>query len=221
MNYSPRVSRLLMLLIASGTTALIAIAQDANDGGNNSGNGAPVRTSSMPVGAATRLEAFLRQTGAVIIEGFTDVGTVGSDDEGSVRVLAIELTNQATQMKVLGIGIEVHHNAAGANDSNRTALSYVDEAEINALVDGLNTIQHLDPNVTALGGYNARYRTHGDLDIESSGADGVRNVTIRASQILHPSEEITWAAADLPLARVGDLRAQILAAKQLLDKAKK
>ena len=82
----------------------------------------------------TKLEAFLETSGAVIIRGRTEIGTLGAKD--AARVLAVTLRNASTAEEAKGIVIEVSQTSAG---SRSAAKSYVDYDEIAGLIQAISS----------------------------------------------------------------------------------
>ena len=108
----------------------------------------------------TKLETFLGTSGAVIIRGFTEIGTVGG--KGAARVLAVMLRNATIGEEVKGIVIEVSQPAPG---SRTAASSFVDYDEIAGLIQGIDHVVKVDRSATELAGVEATYTTRGDVAV--------------------------------------------------------
>ena len=103
---------------------------------------------------------------------------------------------------------------------NRSARSYIDDDELDDLLNALQSMERLDHTVTNLSDFTARYRTRGDLEIGNAASDGAREMVVRSVQIQPSSGEIVWATAREPLSRLGDLIQCLTTGKQTLDKLK-
>src|ERR1044072_3106906 len=83
-------------------------------------------------GPRTKLEAFGRQSGTVIIRGFTHVGRIVSSYGGFISVESREFTDATTGKKEYGIIVEVTEGDRLAREER----SYVDYDEIDGLLKG-------------------------------------------------------------------------------------
>src|SRR6185437_9690633 len=126
-----------------------------------------------PPAPTTNLETMQRRTGTVLVRGFTDVAGLRSDDNATLRVLAVELSDMRTSEKVAGLAIEVRPAARGS----RAVMSFVDENEIDGLIAGLDTLTKVEHNTTSLTGYEARFRTKGMLELANIDINGSRFIT--------------------------------------------
>lgn len=167
-------------------------------------------TTSKP---STKLEEFSLRKNAVIVKGFTDVATVPGEDGASVGVTAAELQDVTNQAKEYGLVINV------ISGPNHGSTAYIDYDEIDTLVSALDYLQKVDKTVTALANFEVQYRTRGDLWLTNGNANGARMIAIRTTH-LEPAGQITSALAYFRPAVMGDLRQQIVNAKQILDKLK-
>ena len=214
MNKSASVVFLVLI------TASIAIAQDeASQSQQASSSDAPPQLGMAvvvnPPAPATQLEEIQRRTGKVLVRGFTDVAGLRADDGTIVRVLAVELSELKGD-RAYGLAIEIRPPARG----ERAVLSFVDENEIGPLLDALNDLTKLDHGATTLSNYEARYRTHGSLEVANIDLNGKRLLTVTTTQILPANVQLVWATATFPLARARELQQQIAAARDLLTSNK-
>ncbi|BEQ17004.1 hypothetical protein [Desulfoferula mesophila] len=97
----------------------------------------------------TKLELFERQTGTVVLKGYSEIGTISA--LGSVSVDCIELKNMTTGKRQFGIVIEVKESGR-LERSNR---SFIDYDEISPLIKGISYISKVDKNVTKLKKFEA------------------------------------------------------------------
>lgn len=165
--------------------------------------------SSIQVGR-TKLQAFNAKTGAVIVRGFSKVGSVRGLYGTSVSAEARELTDATDGTKVSGIAIEVVEG--GSYEKSET--SYIDYDEIESLLKGIDYIAKIDKGATRLDDFQADYRTRGDFSISTfSGSTGGTMVSVR-------SGEIGSASAFYPIDKLPALRDLITQTKARLDSIK-
>lgn len=126
--------------------------------------------------AKTKLEQFSAKTGVVLIRGFHKIGSSQGLYRTSVNIEAKEFTNVTDGTKQYGITIEAFKEN-GKYDKKHT--SFIDYDEIDSLVEGINYITKVRPDVTKLEDFQADYKTKGNLKIStfSSGTKVMSAVT--------------------------------------------
>ena len=169
-----------------------------------------------PPAPATKLEEIQRRVGHLLVRGYTDVAGLRGDDGTAVRVLIVELTDATANQKALGLAIEVRPPTR----SERTVLSFVDEDEIDSLMNGLDAMAKIDHGTTSLMNYEARFRTRGMLELANVDNNGSRFITVTATQVLPANAQLIWATATFPLARARELQQQLATAKESLGRLK-
>lgn len=117
-----------------------------------------------PFEPRTQLERAEATQGAVIVKGFTRIRTV---EVGGVRIDAVELRELGTTPQPNGMlvarGIVVVLREGGERpDENR---AFVDYDELGPLLNAIDMVARVDENATKLASFEARYRTHGDLEV--------------------------------------------------------
>jgi hypothetical protein len=160
---------------------------------------------------ATKLAEITQRKNAIIVKGFTPVASVPGEDGASLQITAAEVQDITNQTKEYGLVITVD------SGHQRASVAYIDYDEIDALTAGCDYLQKVDKNVTALANFEAQYRTRGDLWLNNYNDNSARMVAIRTTQI-EPAGQITAAVAYFRPASLGDIRQQIVNAKQMLDK---
>lgn len=106
----------------------------------------------------TRLESLMSETGAVIVKGYTRVGSM-TGSRGVANVTAWETTNALTGRTEQGVSIVI-------GDSTRPEAeerAFIDYDELAPLLKGIDYIMRLDNRVTKLSRYEAQYQTRGGL----------------------------------------------------------
>jgi hypothetical protein len=165
----------------------------------------------------THLQAAAEQKGALIIGGYTDVGTVQREDGGSIRITAAEFTNTATSTREYGLLVFIHQQADGVARDTR---SFIDADEVDSLLSALDGMSKLDRTTTTLNDFDARFRTRGDLEIANVNVNGVREVNFHGVEIISSSGQEIWASTHFPLARLSEVTQYLTAGKQLIEKDK-
>jgi hypothetical protein len=152
----------------------------------------------------TKLEAFTGEIGAVIIKGYTEVGTVRS--LGSISVSAMTFRNAKLGQENKGLSISVTELGTYARESH----AFIDYDEINELVSGIDYISKADTTLTRLANYEATYGTKGGFKITVfNNATGLNQVNINTGSL---GNGIFLKMPDL-----ARLRENIQAAKNILD----
>src|SRR5258705_2340211 len=167
------------------------------------------RVGSEQVEHATKSEAIEWQYERVLVKGFSQIATFTARDV-EVRVDAVELKETATATRAIGLVIALRETG----ENPRENRSFIDYDEIDRLLQGLTAIGRVNESVTKLAGFEARYRTSGDLEIivfrqSRSG--------IAASLTAGICERVT---APLTLDELDRLKAHIVEAKTRLDEIK-
>jgi hypothetical protein len=113
-----------------------------------------------PLEPRTKLEATEGRYETVLIKGFTQVAAFNARG-GDVRVDAVELKEAGSPTRALGIVVAVRE----AGERPRDNRSFIDYDEIDPLIKAIESIARTTETVTKLTGFEARYRTLGDLDL--------------------------------------------------------
>lgn len=113
-----------------------------------------------PVEPRTKLEAIEGLYERVLIKGFTQVAAFNARG-GDVRVDAVELKEVGSPSRTLGIVVAVRE----AGEKPRDNRSFVDYEQIESLIKAIDSIARVTETVTKLTGFEARYRTPGDLEL--------------------------------------------------------
>ena len=163
--------------------------------------------TALPQEPKTKLESFQRQTGAVVIKGYSEIGTVSA--LGSVSVDCMEFTDATTGRRQLGVVIDVKESGRFENSDR----SFVDYDEVEALLKGIDYISKVKADATRLGSFEAIYKTKGDFNVITFSSSGKVEAAVKSGYI-RP------ATAYLSLQQLVELRGLILQAKQKLDSLK-
>jgi len=162
-----------------------------------------------PVEPRTKLEAIEWQYERVLLKGFSQIATFMARDV-EVRVDAVELKDTATATRAIGLVLALRETG----ENPRENRSFVDYDEIDRLLKALTAIGRVNESVTKLAGFEARYRTLGDLEflVFRQSRSG-----IAASVTSGICERVS---APLTLDDLDRLKAHIVEAKSRLDEIK-
>ena len=180
-------------------------------------NGQPIdETQAMfgPPPPQTRLEAIASQKGILITKGYTDVGEVQSDDGSRVRITAVSFTD-ARQSRETGVVVSIEQRG-----NEGAVIAYVDADELDALSEALDALAKVEQGASPMANVEGVYRTRGDLEFTNHSSNGSRVVSVRTTQLLLPSAQVATATATLRPARLAEIRQQLAAAKETLNRPK-
>jgi hypothetical protein len=163
----------------------------------------------------TRLEALAAQKGVVIVRGFTDIGALVTDDTSSVLISAVQFTDGDS--KEHGIAVHVSQQVEGRAIQT---VAYVDEAEIELLIDAVNKLAKLQDGASPLQQFDARYQTNGALELVSTNVGGGRMILIRAMELRPGVEAPAVAQAQFFVSRLPEIAQRLTTAKELIAKVK-
>jgi len=157
-----------------------------------------------PLEPRTKLEAIEDRHSTVVVKGFTRITTV---DVRGVRIDAIEMRELGNAARAKGL-VVVLREGGERPDDNR---AFVDYEEIDPLLNAIDAIARVDETATKLTGFEARYKTQGDLEI------GVFRQTTRGTAVILTTGICDRATATLSLDDLAKVRAMIQEAKARLD----
>ncbi|HSL53393.1 MAG TPA: hypothetical protein VK868_03315 [Pyrinomonadaceae bacterium] len=160
-----------------------------------------------PFEPRTKLEAIEDRHSTVVVKGFTRITTV---EVRGVRVDAVEMRELGTVARAKGLIVALRE-AGERPDENR---AFVDYEEIEPLLNAIDAIGRVDETFTKFPGFEARYKTLGDLEI------GVFRQTQRGTAALLSTGICDRATAPLSLDDLAKVRAMIQEAKARLDEIK-
>ena len=158
-----------------------------------------------PLEPRTRLEALDSRYAAVIVKGFTRITTV---DVRGVRIDAVEMRDMGSTVgRVKGLVVVLREGGERPNDNR----AFVDYDEIDSLLTAIDTISRVDESATKLAGFEAKYKTLGDLEI------GVFRQTRSGTAVIMSTGICDRATQTLTLDDLAKVKAQIQEAKLRLD----
>lgn len=112
-----------------------------------------------PLEPRTKLEAIEARYERVLIKGFSQIASLHVRG-GDARVDAIELKDAASSARAIGIVVALKESS----ERPRENRSLIDYEEIEPLMRAIESIARVNETATKLTGFEARYRTPGDLE---------------------------------------------------------
>jgi hypothetical protein len=119
------------------------------------------RVGCEPVEPRTKLERIDDRNSTVIVKGFTRITTV---EVNGVRIDALDMRELGNVSRAKGIVVVLTAPAEG-NNRPRDNRAFVDYEEIDPLLNAIDAASRIDETATKFPGFEAKYRTLGDLEI--------------------------------------------------------
>jgi len=157
-----------------------------------------------PLEPRTKLEALEDRHCTVILKGFTRINTV---DVRGIRLDAVEMREMGNVARAKGL-VVVLREGGERPDDNR---AFVDYEEIDSLLNAIDVISRVDETATKLVGFEARYKTLGDLEI------GVFRQTRSGNAVILSTGICDRATTTITLDELAKVKAMIQEAKARLD----
>lgn len=162
------------------------------------------RVSCEPLEPRTKLEALDDRHNTVIIKGFTRITTV---EVRGVRIDAVEMRELGNVGRAKGIVVVLREGGERPNENR----AFIDYEEIDSLLNAIDAVARVDETTTKLAGFEAKYKTLGDLEI------GVFRQTSRGTAVIMTTGLCDLATQTLSLDDLAKVRAMIQEAKARLD----
>src|SRR5688572_33384143 len=161
-----------------------------------------------PFEPRTKLEAIDSGYERVLVKGFSRIATVRVRG-AEIRVDAVELRDNTASTRAMGIVIAMREADQERINENR---AFVDYDEIDSLLRAIDFSAKVNETVTKLAGFEARYRTRGDLEL----------AVFRQGRTSGTAASVTTGICDrvtglLTLDELELLRAHLVEAKARLD----
>lgn len=191
------LTRLVLLLSVILLSCVASVAQ-------NPGPQFWRKVGCEPFEPRTRLETIEERYSAVIVKGFTRITTV---DVRGVRIDAVEMRAPGFPERAKGIVVSLREGGERPNEER----AFVDYEELNALLNALDTVSRVDETSTSLAGFEASYKTSGDLEIR------VFRQTQRGTAVSLSTGICDRATITMTLDDLGKIKAMIQEAKTRLE----
>ena len=162
------------------------------------------RVSCEPLEPRTKLEALEDRHSTVVIKGFTRITTV---EVPGMRIDAVEIREMGNVSRAKGIVVVLREGG----ERPRQDRAFVDYEEIDPLLHAIDAISRVDETTTKLAGFEAKYRTLGDLEI------AVFRQTRSGTAVIVTTGICEQARGTLSLDDLAKMKAMIQEAKARLD----
>ena len=113
-----------------------------------------------PLEPRTKLEAIDARYERILIKGFSQIANLDARG-GDIRVDVVELKDPVAPARATGIVVAIRETT----ESRRENRSFIDYEEIDAFIRALDAVAKVNETATQLTGFEARYRTRGDLEV--------------------------------------------------------
>ena len=163
-----------------------------------------------PFEPRTKLEMLDRLQGSVIIKGFTRITTV---ELRGIRVDAVDMRQLGGNWHFKGVVLALREAQPVGDNRQRTEESraFIDYDEIDPLLNAIDVMARIDETTTKLAGFEARYRTLGDLEI------AVFRQTRSGNAVMMTTGICDRVTGTLSLDELAKVKAMIQEAKGRLD----
>lgn len=163
-----------------------------------------------PFEPRTKLEMIDRLQSSVVLKGFSRITTV---ELRGIRVDAVEMRQLGGNWHFKGVVLAMREAQPVGDNRQRTEESraFIDYDEIDPLLNAIDVMTRIDESATKLVGFEARYRTRGDLEIAVFRQTRSGNAVLMSTGIC---ERVTGTMSLDDLAKV---KAMIQEAKGRLD----
>ncbi len=162
------------------------------------------RVGCEPFEPRTKLEALDDRHSTVIIKGFTRISTL---EVPGVRIDAVEMREMGNVSRAKGLVVSLREGG----ERPRENRAFVDYEEIDPLLNAIDAVSRIDETATKLAGFEARYRTQGDLEI------GVFRQTRSGTAVVLTTGICELTTRHVTLDDLAKFRAMVAEAKTRLD----
>ena len=152
----------------------------------------------------TKLEALEDRYTSIVLRGYTRITTT---EVRGVRVDAVEMKEMGNVARAKGV-VVVLREAGGRVKDNR---AFIDYEELDPLLNAIDALSRVDETTTKLGGFEAHYKTLGDLEIR------VFRQTSRGTAVQLQTGICEPATTSLTLDDLARFRAMILEANTRVE----
>jgi len=157
-----------------------------------------------PLEPRTKLEALEDRHSTVILKGFTRITTI---EVRGIRVDAVEMREMGNVARAKGLVIVLREGGERPEDNR----AFIDYEEIDSLLNAIDVISRVDETATKLVGFEATFKTLGDLEVSVFRQTRSGNAVIMSTGICNR------ATTALSLDELAKVKAMIQEAKARLD----
>lgn len=195
----------IRLIMAIGAVLLVSSAAVAQRPGPEFWR----RVTCEPFEPRTKLEALEMKYETVLVKGFTRITTV---EISGVRIDAVDLRDTRGNARAMGLTISLSEPRQGERPLESRAM--IDYDEIDRFVSAIDTVAKISETETKLPGFEARYKTPGDLEIV------VFRQTRSGTAVMLTAGLCDKVTNSLTLDELAKFRAMIVEGKTRLDELK-
>lgn len=160
-----------------------------------------------PFEPRTKLEELEELYGAIVIKGFTRITTV---EVRGVGIDAVDMRNMENARRAKGLVIWVR----SGGEQPRENRAFVDYEELDPLLNAIDVMARIDETMTRFPGFEARYKTLGDLQLS------VFRQTQRGTAVTLTAGICDRATQAMTLDELAKVKAMIQEAKSRLDESR-
>ena len=157
-----------------------------------------------PLEPRTKLEAIEDRHSTVILKGFTRITTL---EVRGIRLDAVEMRELGNVARAKGLVVALREGGERPEDNR----AFVDYEEIDSLLNAIDVISRVDETATKLVGFEARFKTLGDLEIS------VFRQTRSGNAVMMSTGICNRATTAMTLDDLAKVKAMIQEAKARLD----
>jgi hypothetical protein len=150
------------------------------------------------------LESLEDKYTTVVLKGFSRITTV---EVKGIRIDAVEMHELSSNVRAKGVVILLR-DTGGRPEDNR---AFIDYDELDPLLNVIDTLSRLDETSTKLAGFEGRYRTKGDFEIQ------VFRQTRSGNAVILQTGICELATTSLSLDELAKVKALLQEAKTRLD----
>ena len=165
------------------------------------------KLSCEPVEPRTKLEALEDRYNSIVLRGFTRITTL---EVRGVRVDAVEMREMGNVARAKGVVVVLREEGGRPRDNR----AFIDYEELDPLLNAIDALAKVDETTTKLAGFEAHYRTHGDLEIRVFRQTRSLNAVQIETGLCEPARQ------SISLDELAKLRAMILEAKTRIEELK-
>jgi hypothetical protein len=110
----------------------------------------------------TELESVLEKTGVLVVKGYENMGVINGLYNGSI-IINVKDFAYADKTAIHKTGISISIREIGKIE--KEATSYVDHADLEDLISGINSLLKATKAVTYLKDFEASYKTKGGFEV--------------------------------------------------------
>lgn len=125
----------------------------------------------------TKIEALETKTSSVILEGYSEIGSISSPRFGSVKIRSLDVQDVNGKNRALGLSIFVD---SSLSKSDNVLTVNVDYDEIDSILNTIDYFMKINNSITYLDYYTVSYKTKGKLHLTYQKTPYIQNFVVGA-----------------------------------------